>query len=275
MSACDTLNPKVDIPSYVTIDSISLQVSNPNEFGSASQNITDAWVIFDDNIQGVYELPASFPILKSGSHNIRIRPGIKINGIASTRAFYIYYTSFTQNIELVPGKDVTINPVVDYDPTTTMVYIEDFEDGGVKLNQTSNSEGSFFKTNNPDDVFEDSFSGVMSLLQGENFGRVTSLITEPLDLPRGGLSVFLELDYKNNHKFSAGLVGVYQDGTQAFVPALNLNPRSDWNKVYINLTNVINNSIPDAMFYLIYFQVNRETTSDDIEIFLDNIKVVR
>jgi hypothetical protein len=274
-SSCNVLDPKVDVPSYITIDKIDVEVSDPVTFGSSSHNITDAWVIFDDQIQGVYELPATFPVLKSGDHNIRIRPGIKINGIASTRAFYVYYSSFNQTINLSPGKETIVQPIVDYDPSTTVSFFEDFEDGGVKFELASNSEGSLFKTNNANDVLDGNFSGVIKLTDTESFSRISSLNTAPLDLPRGGISIFLEVDYKNNHKFTAGLVGVYSDGNRIFAPALTVNPRTDWNKIYINLTSVINTSVPDAAYYLLYFQVNREDISTEINVFLDNIKVIR
>ena len=66
-----------NIPSYVSINSIALS-------SDATDNITDAWVYIDDNLQGVYELPANFPVLAEGKHSLRVRAGIKDNGIAGT-----------------------------------------------------------------------------------------------------------------------------------------------------------------------------------------------
>mgnify|MGYP001300362070 CR=1 FL=1 len=44
-----------NIPAYIKIDNITL---NDN----STHKITDAWVYIDDNLQGVYELPANFPL---------------------------------------------------------------------------------------------------------------------------------------------------------------------------------------------------------------------
>ena len=76
------------IPSYIQINEIVL------EDESVTSNITDAWVYIDEQLQGVYELPANFPVLAEGKHKLRIKAGIKDNGIASTRVIYPLYSSF-------------------------------------------------------------------------------------------------------------------------------------------------------------------------------------
>ena len=76
-----------EMPCYININDIELEENITN-------NITDAWVYIDDNLQGVYELPANFPVLANGKHKLRIKAGIKDNGIASTRITYPFYKSF-------------------------------------------------------------------------------------------------------------------------------------------------------------------------------------
>ena len=76
-----------EIPSYMTIENITLDQNS-------THNITDAWVYIDDNLQGVYELPANFPLLAQGKHKLRVKAGIKDNGIAGTRIPYPFYSSY-------------------------------------------------------------------------------------------------------------------------------------------------------------------------------------
>ena len=64
-----------EVPSYLKIDNILLD-------DNSTHNITDAWIYIDDNLQGVYELPAHFPLLVTGKHKLRIKAGIKENGIS-------------------------------------------------------------------------------------------------------------------------------------------------------------------------------------------------
>ena len=61
------------IPAFINIDSIFL---NDN----ITDNITDAWVYVNDNLQGVYELPVKFPILEEGDlsiHHIKLDEDLK------------------------------------------------------------------------------------------------------------------------------------------------------------------------------------------------------
>ena len=90
LSSCEIYNPSEDEPSYIHIDSISL-TTDYTAYGTASHKITDAWVYVDNELIGAFELPANVPVLKSGVHNINIRPGIKLNGIAATRSYYPFF----------------------------------------------------------------------------------------------------------------------------------------------------------------------------------------
>ena len=70
-----------DIPSYMSINSVTLDENS-------THNISDVWIYIDDNLQGVYELPANFPILDEGTHKLRVKAGIKDNGISAKRIPY-------------------------------------------------------------------------------------------------------------------------------------------------------------------------------------------
>jgi len=97
-----------DIPTYLKINNVAL-----NE-GSTTSNITDAWVYVNDQLQGVYELPAKFPVLEEEIQNVRIKAGIKVNGIASGRIAYPFYSSYYEDITFTPNETKTINPTVSY-----------------------------------------------------------------------------------------------------------------------------------------------------------------
>ena len=72
-------------PAYIKINDIELN-------NSSTDKITDAWVYIENQLQGVYELPAKFPVLETGVKEIRIKAGIKNNGISSSRIFFIPFT---------------------------------------------------------------------------------------------------------------------------------------------------------------------------------------
>ena len=88
LSSCKK-EPVNKIPGFIKIDDIILN-------NNTTDNITDAWVYINDQLQGVYELPAHFPVLEIGKNKLRIRAGIKNNGIASSRAAYPFYSSYIE-----------------------------------------------------------------------------------------------------------------------------------------------------------------------------------
>jgi hypothetical protein len=247
------------VPTFITIDAITLDEEN------ATANITDAWVYINDQLQGVYELPAQFPVLHIGAHKLRVKAGIKDNGIASSRIPYPFYGSYIQEeVEFVENEDMTLTPLVNYLEGTTF-FIEDFEGVGLGLETTNISD-----------------TIITQITEGsENYGAgflTDSLITfeiatnELEDLPQAGAPVYLELDYKCNTQF---LVGVYINYSQSVVQKdlLWINPKEDWNKIYVNLTSTISEGI-NASSFKVFIGMKRDSILDTNELYFDNLKVV-
>ena len=91
------------------------------------------------------------------------------------------------------------------------------------------------------------------------------------DLPQAGAPVYLELDYKCNTTF---LVGVYVNYPLVVrKDLLFINPKEDWNKIYINLTGTISESI-NAPSFSIFVEMMRDFDQTENEIYLDNFKIV-
>ena len=103
------------IPAYIQIDAISIDDVNDTE------KITDAWVYINDQLQGVYELPSLFPVLSTGKQNIRIKGGIKNNGISSSRRAYPFYKSFIQEKNLKADQITSMYPIVSYIDSTNII----------------------------------------------------------------------------------------------------------------------------------------------------------
>ena len=247
------------IPAYLKIDTIALDENN------TTTNITDAWVYINDQLQGVYELPAKFPVLENDHQTLRIKAGIKSNGIASSRIAYPFYASFMDTVIFTPNQTITVNPTVIY-LEGAHFYLEDFEGVGVNLETT---------------IISDTILLELTDMLGNQYGGGVlndSLITfeiatdELLDLPQAGSPVFLELDYKCNTEF---LVGVYINFPQSVLQKdlLWINPKNDWNKIYINLTSTISEGV-GAESFKVFIGMKRDFSLDKNELYFDNIKVV-
>ena len=247
------------IPSYIQINEIVL------EDESVTSNITDAWVYIDEQLQGVYELPANFPVLAEGKHKLRIKAGIKDNGIASTRVIYPLYSSFIiDEQEFIADQTILINPEVNYLDSAEF-FFEDFEGVGIDIEATTISDTSVIVISNSNNNYASGFL-TDSLFTFE-------IATDKLNnLPQAGAPVYLELDYKCNTKF---LVGVYVNFPQSVLQKelLVINQKENWNKIYINLTPTISEAV-GADFFKVFIQMKRDFTLDTNTINFDNLKVV-
>ena len=239
------------IPANIKISNITLNTNS-------TENITDAWVYINDQLQGVYELPAQFPVLNTGTHKLRVKAGIKDNGIASSRIPYPFYGSYTQEeVEFIEHEEMEVFPEVDYIEDITILTLDE----ELTLDRTSYSDTTL-------ESIEDYYAGYLD----------SSLITfeistnELEDLPQAGAPVYLELDYKCNTEF---LVGVYINYNPTVVKkeALWINPKEDWNKIYVNLTSIISEGI-NAPSFSIFIGMRRDISLEKNELYFKNFKIV-
>lgn len=262
--SCNIINPDEEIPSYIKIDSISL-VTNPLLQGSNSHKIVDAWLYVDNNPVGVYQLPCVVPVLEKGSHNITIVPGVLLNGISATHLDYPFYQSIGRSVELKQGGITSIeNCSTQYYDTDTFPILEDFENGITYFNDTA-----ITISNTPSEVFEGTGSGKIKLEDGQVQFELKSL---PVELPASGALVYLEMNYKCDIAFTVGLQIENFFGTKIESSIIKLNPKNDWNKIYIELAPTIN-SVQNGYKYSLIFGTER-TEAPQAFLYFDNIKVV-
>jgi hypothetical protein len=257
-NSCSKDELEAEVPSYVQINPFTL-TTTPAQ-GSSSHNITDAWVYIDNDLVGVFELPAKFPVLKEGNHKIDVYPGIKENGIAERRAKYLFYNEHSAQITLEKNKTTEVNPVTTYTSGTTFYWMEDFETASLPFGYSAISDTIIYKSS---DSFEGFYSGKVSLIPGMDFFEC--MTPSFSDLPKTK-TVFLELDFKTNQPV---LVGLYADSDQLGV--FYLNSTDTWKKIYLNFTEPIKTRSYAAQ-YKIFFGIDSKV--DYPEFMFDNLKIV-
>ena len=250
-----------NVPSYMSINSVILDENS-------THNITDAWVYIDDNLQGVYELPANFPILKDGIHKLRIKAGIKDNGISASRIPYSFYTSYIiEEQDFNPEETRVITPIFRY--IEDIVVDEDSEDFE---NYNLDPDNISFSINNISPI--DGNYGIIKLTDSI---LLTEFTTDPIkNLPQAGAPVYLELDYKCNIQF---LIGVYiNPPVSSSLPVIPkdllwINKKEEWNKIYVNLTSTISEAV-GADSFTIFIQIERDFSKDENTVSIDNLRII-
>ncbi len=280
LSACELYNPTEPIPAYIHIDKINV-IKNPAGFttldgteGSLSSKITDAWVYIDEQFIGCFELPVTFPVLYEGTHQLKIRAGIKVNGIAATRAPYPFYEVYTQTIDFHKTTKITVSPTVMYRTNAHFDLLENFESVGAPLiDTTSRSDTTLRITTTPpsQNVFEGFHSAIAYLDANRTFFECATV--NKYVLPVSGADVFLEFNYKCNYPFTVSVIA-YGTGSPFLQQAvLGLNASENWNKAYIYLTPTVSAAYTATNYKIAWGAINN-TNTDSIAILLDNIKLV-
>jgi hypothetical protein len=264
LSSCNIINPPEQIPAYLKIDSFQLQITNSSLQGSNSSNITDAWVFIDNNILGVYALPAELPVLEVGQHSIRLAAAIKENGYANIRNTYPFYAPYDIDVELKSDNSINITPTIQYREDAIFLLMENFEGSGINLAKLS-GDVDIKKTQST--VFEGLNSGEISFDATTASTEIAS--TQEFSLKLNNNQMFLELNYKCDMEF---LVGLMDTKSLKKNYILGVLPKKDWNKIYINLESAV--SALSADKYKLIFQAIKPENTNTASVFLDNIKVI-
>jgi hypothetical protein len=268
-TSCEKFSGDQTVPAYLKIDSIRLTTDYSTQ-GTAIHNITDVWVNIDGQLIGTFQLPATFTILQQGSHTLVVLPGVKQDGIASTRISYPFYQEIIKTINLVPDKKLDLGTLsTTYNTKTKFMWKEDFDDVAITLDTTEAATTKIKLT--PSDsplTLEGLHSAIVELdTVGATFACVShSTFTIP------NSAVFLEMNFNINASL---IVGVYITtfGLIDEVPIMILNPTNDkWKKIYIDLTTTLNAYTGATTFRVYYYLKNN--TGDHYRILLDNIKLL-
>ena len=246
-SACKLIDKPEEVPSFISVQNFDFDI-NTSTHGTDLHNITDVWVYVDDNLQGIYELPANkIPINAQGSKAVKLYAGIKKNGIGDTRTRYDFFDPYEVTLDLIPDSIIPVIPVVDYEDDL-FVWIEDFEDPGIKFHPHGTSDTTIVLINNTQDPnLIEGDAGVIYLNSTDDLADVRTDEVDFNDLPKWlETPAYLEMHYKSNHVFQVGLL--HKDaGLPSYLQTtlITLNPTTvdgeeQWNKIYLYLPDVTN-----------------------------------
>ncbi len=270
LQSCEKFSGDQTIPAYLKIDSIYLVIQSSSQ-GSASHNITDAWVYVDDELLGAFQMPAKLPVLKEGKHKVTVFAGIKKNGIAATRTAYQFYTPITLEVNFQPDSTTSLGTLhTTYLASTQFLWMEDFENAGITIDTTPRSSFAITKTPIGSPLtFEGMHSGIITM---DTISKELECVTHSaFKIPNA--PVYLELNFNINTNLIIGTV-IYVDASIIQEPIITLVPTNGkWKKIYIELTNALNN-YAGATAFKVY--LGNDITSGTLngQILLDNFKLV-
>lgn len=268
-TSCSEENLEPGIPSFILVEPFEFDADFASE-GTSLQQIKDVWVFADGATIGVFELPANIPVLKEGTGELRLEPGIEINGIATTRINNPFFEpQIIEAFNFIPDSVVRVTPTSTYRPSTVFPWIEDFEDPSVSLDTTNLGGNTQITRVSGDLAFEGSFSGQIFLDSIHNTYEAATF--DSYQLPKNGQPVVLEMHYKNDYYFS---VGIIEESINQVIKSeiIILYPSEEWNKIYINFTDKVRGS--SATTFKVLVRTYLEEPNQTATIQLDNMKLM-
>ncbi|MFN0276483.1 MAG: hypothetical protein ACKVPJ_12100 [Chitinophagales bacterium] len=256
-----------EIPAFLYADSFSFNCELSSQ-GYNSEKITDGWLYVNGELLGVYELPALIPVLANGDAEIVLLPGIKENGISVFSITYPFYDAYDVNVVLSAGNTDTLMPFTTYFSEGLNFIVDRFESGNI-FSSAINSDTSFYEVSDTAEVFEGLRSMHAELEGGNYFFRAQ---TYELLLPDDGRECFLELDYKNDTECEVWLSGIGASGSEFPEYVISLNPKENWNKVYINLGDIAR--LIQTETYKLELRMSRPETAARAVLYIDNVKII-
>ena len=265
-----------EIPAYIRLEPFVVQTID----GTSFQEITEGWIFVDGEFLGAYSLPGEVPVLKTGTLDVEVAPGIKENGIANTPNIYTPLVSYKTIVDLVAGETLTVYPKTSYNTNTSVPNggQEDFEGGStIPFEDADNYPTSFLKIENGGKFNRHLVLQIDTLLPENSINTTPAFEGIPVS---GGQEVWLEMHYQNSVPFSVYLFGSDKNDPEFIVPiqVFSFNNAEEWNKIYLNLTEFVSSN-PYERYALAFRAIlpkdfDGNYTQNEGTVRLDNIKIV-
>ncbi len=283
LPGCEIINPDEGLPSYIHIPEISVESVPGLGEGSLSSKITHVNIFIPNPTEnntttlGIFELPATIPILLEGDFEINIDPVIQANGSSFSLVPYPFYERLAPNRTLEVAKVDTLNLITRYKNNSQFIFIEDFDVGAAVFFTRSLELGS---PNAIDATETDAFEGRSGLIELDTANAGFKIATEQfftINRATAG-AVFLEMNYKNEIQIELGLRGKSAVSGETEVIEYILREQEDWNKIYINLTDLMAFMNQDEYSVMIQgvmpVGIDGQLLIESANVWLDNIKMI-
>ncbi len=263
-----------NVPAFVEIEGASLVTSTGQ--GGATIKATDAWVTLDEQLIGVWELPARIPVLGEGARTLGMELAVKRNGAFDDRVRYPFYKPWQQTVDLRREGTVEVNPQTSYVDDAN-IWFEGFEDPFSLFANSASSDTQlirFTPATHPELLFlENGPCAGFRLDSDHPYARVHT----DVDFESFGGPCFLEIDHRGDLQVVVG-VQYFADGLERTEPYIYLpaTHRSDgtmpWSKVYVDLSGFFNSPVSERDLFI---EALLPSGNASAQVYFDNIKLLR
>lgn len=257
-------------PAYIFIPEVGLAAGVP---GTARAKIDDIWLTVNGQLEGINNPPMLNPVQLLGEQPVQIQGAVLRNGLRNERIIYPFYEPYALNVALEATKIDTLYPLFNYRPEAFVRTVENFENVGVVFGEDRDTDDTTKLRRTTSTVFEGAASGEI-LLDADHplFDGATSIRYSDLQTGNSTRPVYLELHYLSDVVFTVGVIAHYAGGQQEARYLLNVNPKSTWNKIHVDLSG--STFQLGASEYSILIQARHNFARASSRVLLDNIQLL-
>ena len=251
LQSCNIINPAENVPTYFHIDSFTF-TSPANKYLSKTHDINAVWVYYNNSPIGVFDLPATFPVMCTGSGQLELMPGVLIDGQNNMMTGYPFYTIDTVTFNAQPGKIIYHQPKTTYFSAVKCTQISLFGSG------TGSGITGFSTWGNtlPMTQYFDTFFCGKIVLNSPADSSVDSTSTT-FAIAKGN-SAFIEFDYKTTIPFYIGLQANVSTISSTPYYLTGLYPNAGWKHFYLSVADF--NAQYQGTSYNMYIKANYDTS---------------
>ena len=221
------------IPTYIHIDSFHFK-GDPSIKLDSLTNINAVWVYYNSNPIGVFDLPATFPVLGSGAGTLTVLPVIAVNGLNNQEAVYPFYKNDSFSFEAAPGRVINHMPITSWYPATTVYTIDSFNVLHTGFTKWGSNVGMIVNT-------ADSLRYNGAMTGGIFLNAVTDSCIDSTSRAfpiAPGSTSFIEFDYTSNIPFELSMqanLASLASTAPSFVAGVM--PADHWKKFYLYVSD--------------------------------------
>ncbi len=268
---CNIINPKEQDPTYIHIDSFNFVPNTAiTEPLTLSHKITCVWVSYNGQSIGVFDLPATFPVVAKGTGVLNVSPGVVIDGLNDLLGINPFYEPDTFTFAAQPGKIINHIATTRYYSKVKVQKIADFET--LQTNFRLDYGNIPMTTVSADSlVFEGHGSGSIYLT---NPGVDSSIDSTQYNFTiTPGSAAFIEFDYKSTIPFYVGLQSNLGSNVSSSPYYLaGIFPSAGWQKFYLSVQDYA------AQFtgfsYNLYIKTSLPAGASSGRVLIDNVQLI-
>ena len=274
---CDLLDRDEEIPAFLRVNTVELVGGIPGSDECFDNKIYNIEVFVEGRNIGIYAVGSDIPVFEEGIVDIEIFPLVAFAGSSQILEPHLFLQKIERTLEFNSGIVNEIDVEANYYDDISVYISEDFESLPFTFTEDVDEDTLTGLTVELNSFCSDNHVGAFHLTDSSRLSIVTTTnLNQILNLPSD--QAYLEVDYLSELNLTFSFYTLTGNGEPGFSNLYFVNPKNNWNRLYINMSDYIRDSNAERFQMLISAELPLlDAVGDTIRsgsAYLDNIRVI-